>query len=813
MTALSAYLGALLVIHLAWVYFYLCGTLVRSPRGAGEPPQGSGAALIEIVVATACGMALTGFATFLLGLAHLLYPLAIPLWLVVLGLVFARRADPPWRAPFWRARLALWRAAASPGALAIYAVALLYGLGSVRPDLGGDTTSYHLVYPTEWANAHALVVDLALRVPYYATNWLLLDVWLLMFHLVEATQTLSWLTSLLSLLGVYGYVVAAVERQNRPLEPFHVALGLLAAAALGGSTIFLETSVVALVDVPIGFFFLAAALALADAVRARRWDSLAACVLCAGFLIGMKTSLLLFYPLFAAGTAFAALRLGAGRRRVVLALAVLTVCAAPWYVKNFIQAGDPVSPTLNIALRGVDPHWSADDFHGLTYDLKLGEDNSPLGHLLVPLESLTEPASPAFRADGGTLIILLAWLPALLGALLIYRRGRVGELEPYVFACLVALRRRLLDGDLVPVALRADLSARAGRAAGRARGARRAARAALPLGGAGGARVLRAADRAERGLGAQHRDELRGLPGRLPRSRDLDAPARSQLPRDRSDQRRAAPFGTHRPARVPSLPGVRPAVLRRARDQGRGRSVRTRAVPRLPAGDLRGRDGGVRAALPHRRVPAPDAVRGQPPARAAGAAAPGARGARLPPCAVAEPRVRRLPVAGGPLSISRIAIVPGALAALLSACYGGPGTDSPALQRTYPLGVGAASPAPAPTGIYAMGYFGAYNCCWLTKSAAFATAIPSGGTRLRLMVSLPGDGPFDKRPETLTVRVGDERPKLFAGLRSGIYALDVPLAARGAARDALVRIDSTYTWQAEGSPYPRSVQLRGVRAL
>ena len=164
------------------------------------------------------------------------------------------------------------------------------------------------------------------------------------------------------------------------------------------------------------------------------------------------------------------------------------------------------------------------------------------------------------------------------------------------------------------------------------------------------------------------------------------------------------------------------------------------------------------------------------------------------------------------MSVARIVPWPLA-AALLAACYGGPGTDSPVLLHPFPAGVAAAAPAPAPTGIYAAPVFGAYNCCWLARSAAFATTIPSGRTVLRVMVSLPPEGPYDARPETLDVRVDGERPKTFANLRSGIYALDVPLAARGGARDATVRITASYAVTPPGFPVARSVQLRAVRAL
>ena len=435
MSAIGKYVGALVLVHVAWLLFYLVGTLVLRPARTSRTPGGAAA---DLAVTTACGMALVGFATFALGLAHLLYPFTPVGMAVVAALIFAYRGDAPWRAAFWTSRFDAWRAAASPGAFAIYAFALVYGFASARPDLGGDTTSYHLVYAAEWARAHALIVDPTLRVPYYATNWLLVDTWFMMFGLTDQTQTLSWLTSVLSLLGIYGFVIASVERDGRPAGTFALVLGVIAAASVALSTVFLETSATALIDVPIGLFFLATVIALTHALRARSGEQLAACIVCAAFLVGMKSSLLAFYLPFAFAVVAAAIRLGAAPRRIAVALVAFTVLAAPWYVKNFIEAGDPISPALNIPLQGVDPHWSADDFHGLSYDLKLGEDPSPLGNLLVPLKSLTEPSSPAFRADGGTFIVLLAWVPAFVAALALYRRQRPHARDDALVACLIA---------------------------------------------------------------------------------------------------------------------------------------------------------------------------------------------------------------------------------------------------------------------------------------------------------------------------------------------------------------------------------------
>ncbi len=164
------------------------------------------------------------------------------------------------------------------------------------------------------------------------------------------------------------------------------------------------------------------------------------------------------------------------------------------------------------------------------------------------------------------------------------------------------------------------------------------------------------------------------------------------------------------------------------------------------------------------------------------------------------------------MTVARIACVPLATA-LLCACYGGPGTDSPVVGRRFPPGVSAAPPAPTPSGLYAAPMFGAYNCCWMTKHTTFATMIPAGRTKLRVMVSLPAYGPFDARPQTLAIGIDGGKPETFANLRSGIYALDVPVAARARSRDAIVSVTSSYAWMPKGDTRHRSVQLRAVRAL
>jgi len=164
------------------------------------------------------------------------------------------------------------------------------------------------------------------------------------------------------------------------------------------------------------------------------------------------------------------------------------------------------------------------------------------------------------------------------------------------------------------------------------------------------------------------------------------------------------------------------------------------------------------------------------------------------------------------MTAARLAAI-AATAGMLSACYHGPGTNSPVVDRAYPPGVLSASPAPAPTGLYAARFFGAYNCCWMQKSATFQTTVARGARAIRVMVSLPPQAlPYDTRPEAVDVRVAGAPARTFRGLRSGIFALDVPLAPR-ASGAVTVRVDAAYTAPVPGTPFERSLQIRGVHTL
>jgi hypothetical protein len=131
---------------LAFGYFYLCGSVVRAPRLAPdwEPDRfDPSEALLDIVLTTASGIAIVGFATFLVGLAGLIYAptlLAIP---IALGLAAAALGDSPLRPSFWKRRGTVWRRAVRPGATLVVIGAIALAVPAILPDTGSDATLYH----------------------------------------------------------------------------------------------------------------------------------------------------------------------------------------------------------------------------------------------------------------------------------------------------------------------------------------------------------------------------------------------------------------------------------------------------------------------------------------------------------------------------------------------------------------------------------------------------------------------------------------------------------------------------------------------
>ena len=120
------YVVGMAALHVFAAYWYITGTLLRSPREL----QNDAAALGDVVITTATGMALFGFAVFAIGIIGILDGRGFALIGVVEIATFAilmRRSDSS-AANFWLSRIAPLRRGTTPAAIILYVVLLLIAI-------------------------------------------------------------------------------------------------------------------------------------------------------------------------------------------------------------------------------------------------------------------------------------------------------------------------------------------------------------------------------------------------------------------------------------------------------------------------------------------------------------------------------------------------------------------------------------------------------------------------------------------------------------------------------------------------------------
>lgn len=436
MAALTQLLAGLLFAHVAWFFFFLCGSALLSIPAAQRILKDSSPAesLMLVVVTTAAGIAIVGLFAFFAALCSALYAPTLAVLILLLGTFCARIGDSPFKAPFWAVRFALWRRSATLGALLCYVIALVLSIRAYIPDIGSDATAYHTLYAFEWASAHSLVIDQWLRFPYYANNWLLIEAWAIEFGFIQFIPFLTWLCGLLSLLGAYSGIRAFAPRGV--LKGFSLEItALLAVMGVALSPIFLKWADSGFIDVQIGFFFLSFALAGMAATQSRKPVWLWYVIVCAGFLAGLKVSLIALVPLTVAVIAFCGSALRFTGKQVCIAILVASALASPWYIRNLVAAGDPIAPTLNLAFHGVDSKWSRADMRDVMGDLRT--DRSVTGLLELPGVMFLNPSSREVRDVGVTALVVTLFLPGILLVLALRRRGTYPDYMYLAAAMLV----------------------------------------------------------------------------------------------------------------------------------------------------------------------------------------------------------------------------------------------------------------------------------------------------------------------------------------------------------------------------------------
>ena len=431
-------LGGLACIHLFWVYFFITGTLVKARQESSsdhdEPCQPAPSFMADLVITTATGMAITGFVVMLFGFLGILNKEAFLVWLLTEGILFKVVGNENvFSAAFWLARFKLIKRAWSLPSLLIYCGFLIISVPAILPPTLWDSIMYHLAYAVDWANEGQIYVDEFLRFPYYANNFLLCYSMLFALKLGSACHFLTWLCGLLTGLGVYSMIAQEPALSPDKSKSTHLitlsALTIILGLTL--SPVFLRYVNTGYVDIPIGLFLLTAVLCVYIGLRgkARRYE--VEFVLIAAFCVGMKITLTLFLPLFIASLVILLMKERQPPSRIIGLVSLMLILSAPWYVRNFIKTGDPISPTLNIMFHRRDAIWTPADYATQLADLKTAKD--PLSLLRLPFDLFWNTPSINFREHGTSPVVMLLYVPFVMAVLLLFSKVRRRFAGPFVY--------------------------------------------------------------------------------------------------------------------------------------------------------------------------------------------------------------------------------------------------------------------------------------------------------------------------------------------------------------------------------------------
>lgn len=324
-TALPS-LAALLLLLLLW------GAGRRFCRAMTIPAGG-------VLIALPAALALGAFGTALLA-AGLAGTLALGIGLCLAAVAAAGAAE-AWssrgslRLPGRPAKVPLWKTAL---AAALGAAFFHILINALAPPVGWDALAYHLAIPRLYLDA-----DAVRRIP-----WLLQSHWPHLLELLYAVPLALGQESLAALLhaALSAALVFTVYRVGR--EEGGEAVGWTAAALLAAQPAFLEVAAEPHCDGALALFHLLACLALWRWSKTGGWGLLAAAGLCSGLAAAVKLQ-----GLALTGALLVWLLLEPRRRAGAAAyLFWAALPAAPWYLKTWLAAGNPVWPFYSGLLGG-----------------------------------------------------------------------------------------------------------------------------------------------------------------------------------------------------------------------------------------------------------------------------------------------------------------------------------------------------------------------------------------------------------------------------------------------------------------------------
>lgn len=423
MYALIRLIEGLAFAHALWGLFYLTGTLVDS---RAESETGGPEALLRVLLYSAAGMALWGFAGFVLGTLHLFEPLGLTLAFAAFAAAFRFvRGERPWTRAFWARRARLLRQAVSVPAAIVYVAALMLSVPAVVPDFSYDGVRFHLAYAYEWVRAAHIYADDRMRFPYYTFNTELLDAMIMIARAGRFVTFLSWLSGTIVALGVTAMLAFldrdAQARRGRLERIAAQAVYALVPFSLLLCAVFLRWWPTAMTDVVASLMFFAATAGFVACAIRYDLTYLRVCAICAAFLAGMKPSYLVLLPVFALALVVATRRSAGSPRTAWALIGALLVLSSPWYARNLIADGDPVPPVFNLMLHGRDRYITAADWAHVTADYS--PRRTPGQWAAFPADEFLHPQSPLFREYGVTAVVFFLYAILALAPVLAARKS------------------------------------------------------------------------------------------------------------------------------------------------------------------------------------------------------------------------------------------------------------------------------------------------------------------------------------------------------------------------------------------------------
>jgi hypothetical protein len=198
------------------------------------------------------------------------------------------------------------------------------------PPISWDETAYHLPYANFYVEHQGLAVNPFLRYPLYAHNIDLLYALALLVSDDIVAHLLHASTALLTAVGIYNLGTITTDRKT----------GALAAFLFFSSPIVLLLMKTSYIDLGLTLFVFLGfyCLSMWSITKQDYWLYLAG--FATGIAAGSKYSGLMFIPLYVLWIGYESRKIHLLAKFIVPAL----VFGAPWYIRNCIISGDPVSP-------------------------------------------------------------------------------------------------------------------------------------------------------------------------------------------------------------------------------------------------------------------------------------------------------------------------------------------------------------------------------------------------------------------------------------------------------------------------------------